>query len=412
MKRFRRICLVWHRYAGLTMALFLAIAALTGSLLAFMDPIQRFVAPQLYAKPQPGVPKLDLPTLAERAQGLLPHAEVNGVMFSEPDQVQVNFTPKKDPATKRPYNLGFTQFYIDPWTGKELAHRNRRDISDGWINLMPWMTQLHDKLLLGPGGFLFMGIIALIWTIDCFVALYLTLPPVLRAFWHHWKPSWLIKTNAKAYRINLDLHRAFGLWLWPIVFIFAWSSVGLNIGFVQGAVMNALFGKTDNSEVRKDMAKMMAFKPKPALGAPDWRRLLTDGQRLYAEEAGKKCLTVGEPKGISYSRGVGTYQVDVGRGDPAMVMFDPATGERLATLVMNPHRNTGATLSYWFQKLHLSHSFGPVYETFVAFLGLVITMFSVTGVYLWWKKRSFRRAQVQTGLATDETVPNSVVQSS
>jgi uncharacterized iron-regulated membrane protein len=69
-----------------------------------------------------------------------------------------------------------------------------------------------------------------------------------------------------------------------------------------------------------------------------------------------------------------------------------ATGERLATLLRNPLPETGDASSYWFQKLHLSHSFGSVYGTFVAFLGLVIAMYAVTGIYLCWKKMRVRRS--------------------
>ena len=34
--------------------------------------------------------------------------------------------------------------------------------------------------------------------------------------------------------------------------------------------------------------------------------------------------------------------------------------------------------------------FGLAYRIFVCVLGLVITMLSVTGVYIWWKKRKAR----------------------
>ena len=33
--------------------------------------------------------------------------------------------------------------------------------------------------------------------------------------------------EAASYRVNFDLHRAGGLWLWPLLFVFAWSSVEL-----------------------------------------------------------------------------------------------------------------------------------------------------------------------------------------
>jgi hypothetical protein len=88
------------------------------------------------------------------------------------------------------------------------------------------------------------GIAALIWTIDSFVALYLSLPISVRrheagtgmaamvprrSWWTRWKPSWLVKWRGTLFRVSFDLHRAAGLWVWGILLVFAWSSVGLNL---------------------------------------------------------------------------------------------------------------------------------------------------------------------------------------
>ena len=51
-----------------------------------------------------------------------------------------------------------------------------------------------------------------------------------RSFWQRWSPAWRIKWSASTYRINFDLHRAGGLWLWLALLVFAWSSVYMNLG--------------------------------------------------------------------------------------------------------------------------------------------------------------------------------------
>ena len=69
---------VWlHRWVGLLMTVFLVIVGLTGSLIAFNTELEHVFAPQLFAKPRPGVPPLDLATLAERAGALVPHAHIS-----------------------------------------------------------------------------------------------------------------------------------------------------------------------------------------------------------------------------------------------------------------------------------------------------------------------------------------------
>ncbi len=327
MKRLHAACLVWHRHVGLAMAVFLAIVALTGSVLAFRDDIERVVAPQLYATAQPGVPALDLATLVEHAQELLPHAEVVGVQRSTPDHAEVAFRPRKDPETGRPYTLGFNQFFIDPWTGKELAHRNRNDISEGTINLLPFILQIHDKLVAGRSGTMFLGILALVWTIDCFVAFFLTFPQAAMRFWHHWKPSWLIRTDASVYRFNLDLHRASGLWLWPALVVFAWSSVLWNLHSVYDPVSRTLFGYESNSDKLTALYSRKPTSPKPL----EWRLALEHGQQLMAERAAREGFEAGEPVSISYigQWNAYTYSSQPSWGSRNIIYFDPDTRQVL-----------------------------------------------------------------------------------
>jgi hypothetical protein len=52
--------------------------------------------------------------------------------------------------------------------------------------------------------------LALVWTLDCLIGFYLTLPVSTGAFWRRWKPAWLVKWKAGAYRLNFDLRRAGG----------------------------------------------------------------------------------------------------------------------------------------------------------------------------------------------------------
>jgi uncharacterized iron-regulated membrane protein len=116
-------------------------------------------------------------------------------------------------------------------------------ISHGVTNLMQFIYRLHWGLALDKTGIWILGIAALLWTIDCFTSFYLTLPSrarrgghgvaaprgPARSFWARWKPAWLVKTNASTYRLNFDLHRAGGLWLWGVLLVFAWSSVYMNL---------------------------------------------------------------------------------------------------------------------------------------------------------------------------------------
>ncbi|MFN7984489.1 MAG: PepSY-associated TM helix domain-containing protein [Vicinamibacterales bacterium] len=403
--RTRRYALLWHRYAGLFMAVFLAIAGLTGSILAFRQEIDRWLSPQLYAPVRAGVPPLDLVTLAQRAQGLVPHARVSGVNRLVPDQAQVLFTPDKDPATGKRYPLGFSVFLVDPWTGRELGRRNGDDISKGRQNLPSFLLHLHDSLLSAP-GFVFMGVIALVWTIDCFIAVYLTMPPMLRRFWRQWQPAWQIERGLGAYRLNLDLHRAFGLWLWPIMFVFAWSSVMFNLRYpVYDYVMRSVFDYESQIQIILGLTRNGRMNRNAEMPIDvDWRQAETTGRAMLEARGRERGFTVGESTTLVYlppfdvfSYGARTSK-DIRRTDAgAAVMFD-RSGKAL--LVLTPSGDhVGNTVESWLSALHTADVFGRWYQWFVALLGVVITMFSATGVYLWWKKRRVRRARRRRFLA-------------
>ncbi|MEQ1910327.1 MAG: PepSY-associated TM helix domain-containing protein, partial [Vicinamibacterales bacterium] len=304
-----RCGLVWlHRWTGLVMAVFLVIAGLTGAALAYNSELERVFAPRLFALVQPGVPALGLATLAERAEPLLaPRARVTGVVRTEMDQVQVYFAANFDPVTGALYGLDYTQFYIDPWTGAELGHRKRGDLSEGLVNVMPFLYLTHFMIVpQSQTGFFIFGLIALGWTLDCFVAFSLTLPVSLSNVWRRWWTAWKVRPGGAAYRLNVDLHRASGLWLWPLLFVFAWSSVMMNLRPVFNPVSHALF---DYGQ-REGMAMRGAMRANdhPAL---DWHAALSAGERLVAEQATTQGFTVREPLGLQYNARSGSYSYEV-----------------------------------------------------------------------------------------------------
>ena len=73
----RRVFVWLHRYVGLAMAAFLIIEGVAGSLIAFRSDLSALLDPQFVASPpSKGAERLDLATLAERAEALAPKAQV------------------------------------------------------------------------------------------------------------------------------------------------------------------------------------------------------------------------------------------------------------------------------------------------------------------------------------------------
>ena len=385
--------LVWlHRWAGLLMAAFLVAVGLTGTLLAFRTQIDRFLNPQLHAVREPGQAPLDLATLAERAEAIVPQARP-GYFAIEADQVNVALRFREDPSTRRPYHLDFDHLILDPYTGKELGRCCAREAS--WrMKFMPFIYDLHTSLAMGPNGELLLGIVALIWTLDCFVGFYLTLPRGSGGFWKRWRHAWKVKWSATAFRINFDLHRAGGLWLWSLLLVFAWSSVMLALRPVYERVTRAVFDYQTDEQVL-----MSAMLPHP-LNDPKlgWREAQIIGERLMAEQAAQHGFRVTRPYGLAYIPEFGVYTYDVrgsndirGHGWDTSIWIDGNTGA-LRDVSLPSGQHTGNTISTLLWGLHYGdiRDFLP-YRVLVAVLGLALGVLSGTGVYLWWKKRSVRK---------------------
>jgi uncharacterized iron-regulated membrane protein len=400
----RRFGVQLHRWVGLTMTIFLVIVGLTGSLLAFLPELNRLSAPQLFPAPR-ACSILNQAMLAEMTATHVPQARINGIYVGEPGTALAYLSPRINPETGQPYVLEFDSLFLDPCTGSELGRRMYGDLAEGWINFMPFVYRLHYNLALGSFGMWVLGITALLWTIDCFVSAYLTLPAmgrkrapeqagVRRGYWSRWKPSWLIKWQASAYRINFDLHRAGGLWTWLALLIFAWSSVFMNLHDQVYAPITRLV--LDYPLRPREEAKLEKSLEEPALG---WRQAHHIAERLMDEQARIHGFIVERPINFWIDRPRGTYRYVVRssldfqdkRGRTA-VIFDANTGE-LKQLLLPSGQHSGVTVTNWLQTLHEANVFGLPYRIFICILGLVITMLSVTGVYIWWKKHRARAKQ-------------------
>lgn len=396
----RQISVLAHRWAGLTMTAFLVLVGLTGSMLAFKDELERWISPQLYASSRPELPTLDLAALADRAERILPRAQVTSVSIVERDRAILRMRPRKGESDDASEALDFDQLFLDPWTGQELGRRRYGDLSQGAVNLIPFIYQLHYQLALSKVGQWILGIVAIVWTMDCFVGFYLTLPTNGGRFWRRWKPAWLIKRNAGAFRLNFDLHRASSLWLWPMLLIFAWSSVYENLADTVYTWMTRAVLDYRPSWI--EVAALPAPREHPRL---DFRAALSTGNHIIAEQAPIQGFAVVSPVSLGYEPKYGSYRLaarttrDIGEKKVrSYIIFDGDTGG-LRQLYLPTGQRNGNTVTTWLASFHMADVFGLPYRIFVCLLGLAITMLSVTGVYIWLKKRAARLSHVRRAVA-------------
>jgi uncharacterized iron-regulated membrane protein len=393
----RRILLPTHRYVGLALVPFLIVLSLTGSIITYDAELERAVSPQLFA-PSPRESPLSLVALAQRADTLMPEARLAYIIL-RPDTAIARMRPRSD-ASGAIAQIAFDQLFLDPLTGAELGRRREGDLSQGWINLIPFIYSLHRDLAAGPTGVFIVGVISLVWTADCFLALYLTLPLTLVRFWRRWFRAWRVKRSDNSFRLNFDLHRAGSLWSWPLLVVFAWSGVMMNLPHTYGVVTGSLFDYQSFSKV------IAAAAPHPnETPRLDWSEAEKVGARIMSEQAALRGFTLGRPNSLGYVPSLGAYSygaasgLDVrGRSSDTGVWFDGDSGE-LRWTIFPTGQHTGNTISSWLRALHFGDVADSIpYRLLVFLLGLWVVGLSVTGVAIWQLKRSVRKIQRVRGI--------------
>lgn len=145
---------------------------------AFYEELDTLVNADLAKVAVQSAPPQDPIALRKTVLNHFPQADISYVSLESKPSLSATFfiEPKKDAQGKPITKLDNDQIYVNPYTGEILGGRTWGDITQGVKNLMPFIYRLHYSLALGDIGTLVFGIIALLWTTDCFVGTYLTFP--------------------------------------------------------------------------------------------------------------------------------------------------------------------------------------------------------------------------------------------
>ncbi|WP_313079013.1 PepSY-associated TM helix domain-containing protein [Pulveribacter sp.] len=396
---------VVHRWAGLTVALFLIVAGLTGAVISWDHEIDEWLNADIMHTPGRG-PLQDPLVLAAAVEADDPRAEVSYMTLGLEEGHAASFLvrPRTDPATGAKYALGYNTVYVDPVTARITGNRDSRSIALSKRNLMPWLRHLHESLHMPAfwgsdrWGFRLMGVVALVWLLDSFVALYLTFPPrqavrSVRTWASRWRPSWLLRWRAGGYKLNFDLHRAGGLWVWGVIIVVSFTSFSLNLYrevFYPG--MSTISTTTPGPYETLKPAPLGTFI-EPRIGFAD--------AIAIARHEGERLGFAHPPGGIWYGGDFPFYNVsffDPGNEMGALGMglsniyVSSDTGEVLGT-----HRPWHGTAADVFVQLQLPLHSGRILalpgRILMSLMGLVVVMLSVTGIVIWERKRRARRLE-------------------
>ena len=438
---FRYSCLWIHRYTGLAMAVFLIITGITGILLAFHDELDDVFNHKLAQVEKQNASHLPIAELHDKVISAYPQYAFSSMPTSITAERSAVFSVDRarGKAAQNQPKAPFQQVYVHPYTGDIIGTRDRDEWA--WHNTMWKVFWLHRDLLLGDIGKLLLGIVALVWTINCFIGFYLTFPRAVKkkaqnqtspkkraSFLKRWLPAWKIRRKTNLFKLNYDLHHAFGLWLWGILFVIAWSSVGFNLREVYQPVMHAVVGLEGRDE-RQENSRKQSEKAEQASGAEPATRVEVVSNEVVDDEAvdvvnkansiaylseqaniaaQSKGMLVREFLGIRWIEDEGQWQLrfktdrDIGKkGGASSITVNARTGSIERVNFGYQSSSFGSKADQWLSTLHMGHISQGIghllYQIFLALIGLAVTVLSITGVYLWWKGRQQRLKASQKG---------------
>ncbi|MXS81316.1 Uncharacterized iron-regulated membrane protein [Nitrosomonas eutropha] len=382
-----------HRYVGLVIAVFLIALGLTGSVIAFERELDAWLNPELFHVPERAVPVLSLDTLARHAQQFDPEAEIITIRIKRDHGESIRVDLKTEQGTMR-------ELFLNPFSGEALGARVRGAFVMDRAHVIPMVYRLHTNLYLpGRWGVWLLGGIALIWMVDCLVGFYLTLPPPLRSkeknnscrnWLSRWKPSWSIKRQAGQVRFNFDLHRASGLWLWPVLFMMAMSGTYFNLNAEVFRPIVGLFGDL-TPDPRKTLPGTLQSGVDPVLGFSD--AVLVAHQWL---PAGNDNL---ELSFVRYMPALNVYRVafdQKGRGSEVFaikteqVFIDGNAGTLTGRRGYDSGTRADRFLAWQFP-IHSGQILGIYGRVLICITGILTAMLTMTGVVIWRKKCKSRR---------------------
>ena len=374
----------WHLWFGLISGLGMFIVGLTGALAVFAPEIDWLVIPALRASAPAGdATRLAPGAILAKVQAAYPEARVGSLQLStRPSFAHVAaLQVRKDGRNAR------VDAYVNPYTG---AIQGDRAVTGGYFSsVYQFLRQTHVRLLLGLWGRVFVGVLGVSLVLSCITGLYIYRGWIKKMFtlrlgggWGN-RPPWA------------ETHKFIGVWslLFNILIGLTGAVLGIenlvnqiNSKWVRpraqlgarpppAATQNAAEGGRGPSQPQAAMLPLDALLAKAREAFPDFTpRVIT----MPARPGGPLAI-----RGEVPSMLVAQSHVRSANG----ITLNSATGEVITQA--DGRKHTGWTRIYWMlDPLHFGYFGGMPTKVIWFVLGLTPSVLSLTGAWMWWKRRT------------------------
>lgn len=348
------------------------VAAVTGTWLTFRVEMDRLVNPNLRTV-QPGAGRVPLSSIADAIAQRFPNTSIHTFILQ--DRPDDSISAYLDSQSASP--LPLDRVFFDPYTGAFLGGSNTRDLVFARANVDTLVDRLHYSLWIGSWGLSLMGVVAGAWLLTSCVGLVLAWPRAwLRA--RRWLPVLSVRTDRGVYQANYQLHRAIGVWFFPVLIVLAFTSFYQNMP----------------QYVRPLVA---ALSP---LATPPSGRPVAPGTPVITPDRALESLAENFPQANAQSIGVdrahGRYSIlfrlpgDLSTNGDNWAFVDLVTGAVIGQKI-GATQGAGDKFLTWIFPLHTGTAFGLPGRILIALAGAGLVTMLVSGFYVWGVKWRMRR---------------------
>lgn len=348
--RTRRWWLKVHRWLGLSLGLVLLVAAATGSAMLIADPLDKTLNAQLFHTPKAS--KVDYPAVVKRLRA-----------DTGPGASLTLRPPRSEGESLQAITRGGWSgtIFMDPATGEVLGRRETNGTVVGFL------FTLHSSLLGGETGKAVLTLAAFAYLLMLATGVYLWWPV-------RWSQAFTIRWTASRLRTWFDWHRVTGAVLGMLVLIsvasgayMAWPPLAKSVTKLSGAPPSsppAVLGGPPRAEaIGRAVDRALAEFPQAMVGY-----VQVPAQAHQPIRVRLRLPDDPHPNGLT------------------SVWLHPDTAQVLQVNRWS-ELDPGTRAYAYVYPLHTGELWGWAWMVLTFFIGLALSAYAVTGLWLWWRRR-------------------------
>jgi uncharacterized iron-regulated membrane protein len=360
----RKIIKKIHLWLTLIFFIPLLVQGLSGTIMVFENEIEDLISGHQEYKLSGNYENQNLQELDKIiaiAQNFTsPNYSSNFAEFLENEPATISFVAEKKPKIS---------VFVDPFTLEVLGQETSKPNA-----VLKTIHQLHTNLLIqGKTGRDLIGYVGIVMFLMLISGIIIWFPKQISRF----KEGFFFKFSDRGFNFHRRLHKSFGIWAYLVLFIITFS--GIYIVFPQ--YIEPIF-------IEGRMREKITL-PKQNGRIIDVNEAIKITKTVFPHQ---KIISIFIPNTSDRPYRISLKPSSYIVGAPLInVNIDPIKAEIIK--IQNPDKFTiGETILAWQAPLHFGEVLGLPWKIVLFLSGFLPLLFTITGIFMWWKKKKGQKS--------------------